>query len=205
VSRDGVEPLQELPPVRQLLRRDACTQTQVGDHERRGIGGIDHRLERLAGRAQPGRPRAWDHLGDHDIGRHGRVEMLLLPEYVGAATGHDVDLAIASRRVAGEANLVAVAMADVAILLTVGQTSDNRPFVHQAGGQGQQFGDSDAGNLGGDRVEFSAYLDGGVRFGVPHIVLAGAAAHPQNDDRFGAINRCAALGSLRLQAQKLRQ
>src|SRR4051812_25606392 len=46
---------------------------------------------------------------------------------------------------------------------------------------------------------------GRVRLGFPRVMLARSAAHPEDDDRVGALDRLAGLGGAGLQTEEFRQ
>ena len=79
----------------------------------------------------PGGTRAGNLAQNHDVSRERRIEMLLLLDDKRAATGHDIYIGAAGRRrVAREANLVAVRMAHVAVFRTMAQAANDRPLAH---------------------------------------------------------------------------
>ena len=62
------------------------------------------------------------------------------------------------------------------------QGADQRQVLELLGDFRQDFGDLDAGGRGLDRLEFAAGLLAGLE--VPQVHMAGAAAHPHDDEAF---------------------
>jgi hypothetical protein len=145
-------------------------------------------FKRIVRRAKPGRAGSRHHGRNHHIGRQLRTQLLLLASHDRAAARHDVDIGIGPGRIAGKANLVAVRVADVAVLRPMMQAANDGPLVHDLGTLGKQFADLNAGHRGGDGRKVAADFRGRIGLRVPHIVLTRAAAHPKYDHRL-AIRR----------------
>ncbi len=105
--------------------------------------------------------------------------MAELPGDDRAAAGMDVLVRVGAGGIAGEANLIAGGVAGVVVV----EAADDGPLLHDPAGHRQQVAQEDAGHLARRNAELAAILDRGVWLGVPHVDVAGTAAHPQDDDR----------------------
>src|SRR6516225_2294243 len=92
-------------------------------------------------------------------------------------------------------------MAGIAMI----QAADNRPFIHDLAALREQVGQDNSGHLGRTNAEFTAILDRGVGFGIPHIDVAGSAAHPENDDRMRVSRTGARLSGSGLKTKQIGQ
>ena len=171
------------PPRAEPLDRQPVGQLKVRHPERAGTGRVGLRLERLVRHAQIGRAGAGDHPRDHHVRRQVGIQVAELLGDDRAAAGMDVLVGVAARVIAGEANLVAGRVARVVVV----QAADDRPLVHDACAHRQHVGELNARHARVHRAELAAVLGRGVGLGVPHVDVAGPAAHPEQDDVVGLL------------------
>ena len=108
-----------------------------------------------------------------------QVKVAKLLRHDGAAARVDVLIRVRAGRIAGEADLIARGMAGIIVV----EAAEDRPLIHDLAAHRQQVREKDAGDVGGKRAKLAAILGRGVGLRIPHIDVAGAAAHPEDNDR----------------------
>jgi hypothetical protein len=182
VAAHAVEVAQQSAAVAHLLERHACGQRKVRDTERPGVRRVGLRLERFVRHAKVRRAGAGHHPRDHHVGRQLWRQMAKLARNNRAAARVNVLIRVGAGVVAGEANLVAGGMPGVVVM----EAADDGPLVHDAGGARQHVGEQDAGDARADDAELAAVFHRSFGLGVPHVDVAGSAAHPEDDGRGAA-------------------
>ena len=179
IATEFVEVLEQRFAVADVLVGESGGEREIGHFEGAALSGVGDGFKCLVRNAEIRRACAGRVFRDHDVGRHRRVLMADLLRDDGADTRVNVLVRGDAAVVTGEAYLVAGAVARVVVV----QAAHDRPLVHELGGQGQHVGEADAGHAGSDGAELAAILDRCVGLRIPHVDVAGSAAHPQQQDR----------------------
>src|SRR5260370_40477020 len=101
----------------------------------------------------------------------------------------NVLIRIRARGIAGETNLVSAGMACVAVV----KAADNGPLGHDLAAKRQQIAQDDSRHARRQDAEFAPILGRGVRLRIPHVDMALAPTHPEDDYRL-AVGSRAGLG-----------
>ncbi len=164
VAPQRVERLQQLPAVRQALRRHVAGQAEVGGL---GAGHV-----RLVGLAQEAGLADVVGVAEVDVGRDRRPHAGVAAQLA----DHRADRRAVAAQEAG------VQLRRRVALLLEAHVADDRQFVGDLRLQGHQLADVQAGDVGVDRLELAADFDGGVRLHVVEVDVAGAAVEVDHDD-----------------------
>jgi hypothetical protein len=144
-------------------------------------------VERIILRAEITTPRdvrARFHV-QHDVGRHRRMIRAAMLRHDASKGGKMLRLRVRARligQIRGLHDHVRLVIAEAAI-----DGADERELVEHRRLLRQKFADAHAGQLGLDRLERPAVLDGTIWLRIPSVNVRGTAGHPQQDHRFVAL------------------
>ena len=167
--------------------------------ERVGIEGL---AEEAGGAAFADHVALLEGAGEHDEGEHGlvggaeaddvrsEVGEVFRAGWFELAGGADLVGGVAGHHLVDGGGVVEESVGGV------GHRPDHGDLVVDLGELGEDFGEVDAGDLGGDRLEGGADVVGDVFFGIPEVEVAGAALEVDHDDAFGLSPTGAVAGDL---------